>query len=240
MVLIVVVGSVLANGLLTGCSFAPSGSPAGDDVVDDASMQVDANNGDGGVTDGPVTDAVAIDAPVDASVDASIPATSVAIEPVTPENIRSGHPTDIRLKTGMDVVSCVRTSTPPLPSWDGTSLVTNNPFEVAMAPGLNTLKALCTTTGGQILPLVTVDVPAMELELGPLRWNAPAVPPHPAPTNCVAIASPQVNGGLSNGGAYENPGTRAGFNPLGSSEQGFRCDDGFGTVYRATIMFTVP
>lgn len=225
------------SALLNGCFFSPDGhTPAGDDDVGVDAAETDADNGDGGtLTDGGLTDA-----PTDASIDAPIPANTVEIRLTTPNNVRSGHESEVVLVTGTNVVSAMRTSTPAHPDWDGAGLVTSNPFQVNMALGLNALTATCTTAGGQQLPPVTVQAPAMLLEVGPFTWNAPGA------DHCTAIAVPQVNGGLTNGGNYAAAGMLQFWSPAGNSEQGFDCpvldQDGITVLYhyRATINYVAP
>lgn len=231
--------------LLNGCSFSPSGPPAGDDDV----VIIDADNGDGGIDGGMPIDG-AIDASTDALTDASVDAMTtdpdtVVIELVTPDNVRSGHPEEtlVRLRTGANVLTCDRSATTPsgvpLSGWNGNTIVTSNPFEVAMEKGRQTLMASCTTIGGLHPQAAPLEVRAMRLELvgSAIEWDGPEAY---GPARCSGIAIPFVNGGIGNGQAYENPGTRP-FSPAGSSQQGMACANAVGgtITYRATISVVV-
>lgn len=227
-----IVIALLCWAINPGCTFSPGGTPV-EQLVDATNIDATNRDGDGGIDSGSL----------DASPDASVDPNSVAIELTTPDNVRSGHPEETLLKllAGDSVLSCELSATTPsgnpLVGWNGTFPVTTTPFQVAMEKGLNTLMASCITADGQH-PEATLEVRAMYLEGAPggiIAWDAPDV--H-GKNRCTAIAIPQVNGGLSNGGSYSNPDSRP-WAPVGNTLQGMACSDG--TIhYRATITHTAP
>lgn len=190
----------------------------------------------------------AADAAVDAS-DAAVagadatpdaPA-SVVLELVTGDSLRAGHPTTVRWNA-IGVATCTADSGGAVPDWDGPLPAIAGERQVVPPIGIHTLTVSCDDGGAGVSAMVVLA--AMRLDVGTETLMRPANTPldyeAPGATDCVGIAMPQVNGGLSGGGAYASSGHFMFFGPLGTSDQGFLCRDAAGSqLYRAVVHMVV-
>ncbi|MBL8624846.1 MAG: hypothetical protein JNK64_26290 [Myxococcales bacterium] len=174
----------------------------------------------------------------DAAPDA---AATVVLDLVAGDSVRAGLPTTVRW-SATGVASCTAASGGAVPDWDGPLPTIAGERQVVSPLGIQTLTIACDDGGAGVSAMVVLA--AMRLDVGTetlirpanttLDWEAPGA------ADCAGIAAPQVNGGLSAGGAYAASGHFMYFGPLGTSDQGFVCRDAAGSqLYRAVVHMVV-